>query len=168
MDKCFCHLNGYAVKDATARNEIANIKETYATKEEVNNIDIPEVDLEPYATIEYVDGKTPYTTLYNNDNGTNSNITLSESITNFNYIEIYFADGNGYQAYTRMISRNGRAYLNTQNIFKTEVSEICNSALVELSDTTLSFVANYSATHTGTTIKTGDGTIKIYRVVGIK
>ena len=28
MDKCFCHLNGFAVKDATARKEIAELKET--------------------------------------------------------------------------------------------------------------------------------------------
>lgn len=27
-DKCFCHLNGYAVKDATARQQIAAMQET--------------------------------------------------------------------------------------------------------------------------------------------
>lgn len=26
-DKCFCHLNGYAVKDATARKDISTLKE---------------------------------------------------------------------------------------------------------------------------------------------
>ena len=26
MDKCFCHLNGYAVKDATARKMIENLQ----------------------------------------------------------------------------------------------------------------------------------------------
>ena len=29
MDKCFCHLNGYAVKDATARKEIETLKSEY-------------------------------------------------------------------------------------------------------------------------------------------
>lgn len=28
-EKCFCHLNGYAVKDSTARQEIANLEELY-------------------------------------------------------------------------------------------------------------------------------------------
>ncbi len=29
-DKCFCHLNGYAVKDATARQQIAALTEQIA------------------------------------------------------------------------------------------------------------------------------------------
>lgn len=53
-DKCFCHFNGFAVKDAKARQEIENIKTTYATKEEVTttyatkeelaNIEVPSVE----------------------------------------------------------------------------------------------------------------------------
>ena len=33
-DKCFCHLNGYAVKDATARQAIAEMQETINTLQE--------------------------------------------------------------------------------------------------------------------------------------
>ena len=43
-DKCFCHFNGFAVKDAKARQEIENIKTTYATKEELNSIEVPSVE----------------------------------------------------------------------------------------------------------------------------
>lgn len=191
-DKCFCHLNGYAVKDGTARNEIEAIKETYATKtyvdgvitggldldnyatkeyvdNSIQDIEIPTTDLSAYATIDYVNEKTSGdVTLFNDTNGTNSTITLPESINNFSYIEIYYADGNGYRSSMKTLATQGRTYLSTQNIFKAEVSEICNSALIELNDTTLRFVCNYSATHGGTKLTTGDGTIKIYRVVGVK
>lgn len=39
MDKCFCHLNGYAVKDATARQKIEEIEPVVAsTSEKINSI----------------------------------------------------------------------------------------------------------------------------------
>jgi hypothetical protein len=91
MDKCFCHLNGYAVKDATARQEIESIKANYATKGELENIEIPEVDLEPYATKEEVDFLKPVI-LYANEEGENGEITLTDSAANYTYIEIYFKD----------------------------------------------------------------------------
>lgn len=102
MDKCFCHLNGYAVKDATARGEIADIKETYATKEYVDNA-TPNIDLEPYATKEEL---TDYATkeyvnnlgtvLFNDAAGVSGDITLSDSVANYTYIEVYFNDNGGY------------------------------------------------------------------------
>jgi hypothetical protein len=42
-DKCFCHFNGFRVKDAEARKEIENIKTNYATKEQLNEIEVPEI-----------------------------------------------------------------------------------------------------------------------------
>lgn len=47
-DKCFCHFNGYAVKDAKARSEIETIKEQYANKlyveDAISNIEISSVE----------------------------------------------------------------------------------------------------------------------------
>lgn len=45
-EKCFCHLNGYAVKDSTARKEVEEIKEhlgvlsnvTPITNEDIENL----------------------------------------------------------------------------------------------------------------------------------
>jgi hypothetical protein len=108
MDKCFCHLNGYAVKDATARSEISNIKENYATKEYVTenredlsnyatkeyvneameNIDESKIDLSNYYTKEEIDNSKPVI-LFEHE-GTLGDVVLSDSAANYSYLEIYY------------------------------------------------------------------------------
>ena len=53
--------------------------------------------------------------LYNNTDGTNGTVTLSETSANFSYIDIYFRsnDGTNYVSSTRIYSPNGKyTYLN--------------------------------------------------------
>lgn len=45
-DRCFCHLNGYKVKDADARKEIEQIKNSFKELEDLENLHKKDTELE--------------------------------------------------------------------------------------------------------------------------
>lgn len=62
-----------------------------------------------------VDIKQPVV-LYSSTGGSTSNITLSDSAANYNYIEIYFIGHNNCYCFTKVFSPNGKK-VNLNNIF---------------------------------------------------
>ena len=58
------------------------------------------------------------TTLYNNSNGSNGAITLSDNITNYSYVEIYFRtnDGAGFRGSQKIEVVNGTNAISLQFI----------------------------------------------------
>lgn len=149
MDKCFCHLNGFAVKDATARIEIANIKETYATKE-------------------YVDGKeATYTTLFDNAEGLDNNITLSDNITNYDYVEVYYQHGTCSHM-SKSIAKND-VEIGLDGYIIGDESIFIQQIRVKINDNQLTKVAGKNGTIGNGTLSVSETTsIKVTRVVGIK
>lgn len=186
-DKCFCHFNGFAVKDAKARQEIENIKTTYATKEELNNIDISDIDLTDYATKDYVDNKitevdlTDYATkeyvdnkqgvetiLFNYPGGTLEDITLSDSVNNYEYLEIYYVHGTACH-YVKTLANSELVCLESNYI--NTVDHFCTTQIVQLSisDKTISCVHKAVVDHrTNNHVYLDTVSIKVTRIVGIK
>ena len=49
--------------------------------------------------------------LYNNPSGSNSTIELSDSVTNYSFIEIYYHSNDDYEGYKKLIAQNGNTVL---------------------------------------------------------
>ena len=50
-------------------------------------------------------------TLYNNDTGTNGDVSLNDSVANYSYIEIFFKDNNDmYGGYSKLYNINGKTF----------------------------------------------------------
>lgn len=51
------------------------------------------------------------TVLYNNPSGSNSTISLSDSVTNYSFIEIYYKSNDDYVSSKKLIAQNGNTVL---------------------------------------------------------
>ena len=184
-DKCFCHFNGYAVKDATARREIETIKEEYATKTYVDGI-TPTVDLTEYATKEYVEEtitnieipESDYikpVVLYNNIEGSNEDIILNDSAANYEYIEIYYKDNvNSDHGCEKFYNINGKecvldlvkTWFGSDSQMHCEIRSTC----INVNNTSITPVEQGFLAINNTTISSHSDVNRIYitRVVGYK
>lgn len=112
--------------------------------------------------------------LYENASGSNGTITLSASIANYRYLEIYFTDNNGKSGgYTKVWSPNGKTIC--LNIVETSsaTSVIFRQTMYTLSSTTMTpktDVAGYLQFNPSTKViansPVGTNYIKIVRVIG--
>ena len=112
--------------------------------------------------------------LYENTSGSNGTITLSASIANYRYLEIYFTDNNGKSGgYTKVWSPNGKTIC--LNIVETSsaTSVIFRQTMYTLSSTTMTpktDVAGYLQFNPSTKAiansPVGTNYIKIVRVIG--
>ena len=112
--------------------------------------------------------------LYENASGSNGTITLSASIANYRYIEIYFTDNNGKSGgYTKVWSPNGKTIC--LNIVETSsaTSVLFRQTMYTLSSTTMTpktDVAGYLQFNPSSKVisnsPVGTNYIKIVRVIG--
>lgn len=105
--------------------------------------------------------------LYENENGTQNDITLSQSVADFNCIEIIFKRDSGYFS-GRYRNANGKTVVATSSFFDTNSFYMYSSQLainedkIEYKKHGLCYVSN-NATSAG-----NDDNVKIVQVLGYK
>lgn len=84
--------------------------------------------------------------LYDNSSGTTGTVTLSESVANFSYLELFFKDSSyGYYNNIRIYSPNGKnVVLSTSHVFSQSGTIMVSTRRIKFSETT---VSNYSGTN---------------------
>ncbi len=115
--------------------------------------------------------------LYENESGSTESITLSKSLSNYRYIEIYFTDNNGKSGgYTKVWKPNGKIVC--LNISETssdskalyalyrQTNYMLSSANMTPDDTTAGYVQFNLTSKTISSASTGRNFIKIVRVIG--
>ena len=109
------------------------------------------------------------TVLYNNSSGSNGQITLSDSVANYDYIEIFYGSINrgGMNSVKVYNPNNTRADFFIGSFF--EDTAYINNKRVAIANNAITNVTygNGAFTTTGTTVGT-QNSIYIYRVVGYK
>lgn len=106
--------------------------------------------------------------LYNNSSGTTGTVTLSQSVANFTYIEVYYKDDWNYSGMTKVYSANGKTALLTATRIASNNSAFIKSRNVKLNGTqiTTEYNGNWSSWDNSTSdTKTY---ISIYKVNGYK
>lgn len=106
--------------------------------------------------------------LYNNSSGTTGTVTLSQSVANFTYIEVYYKDDWNYSGMTKVYSANGKTALLTATRIASNNSAFIKSRNVKLNGTqiTTEYNGNWSSWDNSTSdAKTY---ISIYKVNGYK
>lgn len=106
--------------------------------------------------------------LYNNSSGTTGTVTLSQSVANFTYIEVYYKDEWNYCGMTKVYSANGKTALLTATRIASNNSAFIKSRNVKLNGTkiTTEYNGNWSSWDNSTSdTKTY---ISIYKVNGYK
>lgn len=112
--------------------------------------------------------------LYNDTNGgTNGNVTLSDSASNYDYMEIYFRsnDGVDHTASQKIYSPDGKkTYLIFWYLFDTtsDHSNYVKTKKISINGTTISVLNHTEVFIGGSTSSNGNNMIWITRVVGIK
>ena len=107
------------------------------------------------------------TTLYNNSSGSNGTITLSDNVSNYEYIEIYYRNGDGYIDYKKIYSPNGKICGLNLSYYNTGIGHYQNwSGTVNISDTTITHTKDYYTSNS--TTATAINYIYITRVLGYK
>lgn len=110
-------------------------------------------------------------TLFDNINGTQSTITLSDSSANYYFLEIYFKNNDNAYCMSAVYEPNGKtACINTMNVEPPYV--YFKSAYVAISGSTITFTAskngNAYASNGSTVTLSSNNQISIVRVVGYK
>ena len=134
---------------------------------QVVNDNADELD-ENTANIEGLQG----TILFENENGVNTNITLSETVANFDYIEIFYARKGSLTIFSSVkvenpngkyaqLSFNHSASDNTMQIYGSRL--LINEAIITRDQDTMFQVQNNTIVLMST-----EKTINIYKVVGYK
>lgn len=109
------------------------------------------------------------TTLYNNTSGTNatSAVTLSQNVSNFEYIEIFH--GKGRPEFSTRIVRSGSEYATLINFTNLGSTPQILVSKLKISGTTMQRDSGYYLNFSASGVSTGSNTeMKIYRVVGWK
>lgn len=109
------------------------------------------------------------TVLYNNSNGSSDTITLSDSVENYSYIEIYYSkDQTIFSA--RILDPNGKALTLYQSFYYDSgiLQELWKR--LNISGNTITSVKGLArnSTTSGNGVPFEENSIKIYRVLGYK
>lgn len=120
---------------------------------------------------EWMHADNTETVLYENTSGSATTVTLSQSVTEFRYIDIYYTDNNGRGCgYTRIMNPNGKlAHLGLQEAAATTV--FLRQTVYTISDKTLTPNVEAASivritTTNGAVPTMGTNYIRIVRVVG--
>ena len=109
-----------------------------------------------------------YTVLFDGDS--NSNITLSDSVANYKYVDIMFRQANNYKS-GRVWAPNGKYVMLDMSDYESSQVEIFN-ALIGLSETTITRLrnANFKIKNSSTWSPYGYSTQLLYitKVIGYK
>ena len=123
--------------------------------------------------INEVNSKSIGYVLYSNDNGTSGTVTLSESVENFKYIDIFFKSNGGYFSTQTVYDPNGKsvnifsscAYSPTNTVMTfTGVITLADTSVTWNNDNDSFFATNTSNVHT----MTFERNLSIYKIVGYK
>ena len=109
------------------------------------------------------------TVLYNNSDGDNGDITLSDSVANYKYIEIYYMDNNGRDGgYAKLYNINGKNF--DINLIEAGSSNTFIRRTGYTANGTSLIVGQKGFVNMGTSNSTTTGTNYLYitRVVGLK
>ena len=143
-------------------NEIKSVVNNNASETSTNTNDITNLK------------KLVPTTLYNNSSGSNGSITLSDSVSNYEYIEILFREeetGTSVYKSLKLHNPNGKNVILDMVDFH-DSKLIFNTKVVAISDTTITNVRykRYTITDSATWSPFGsnDNTIYINTVLGYK
>jgi hypothetical protein len=116
--------------------------------------------------------------LYDNSSGTTGTVTLSDSAANYDYLEIFCAkldgDRSGY-TFVKVYSPDGKSVVfNQMNYPQSSLAQFVFS-IISISGTSITWIKNsaylsYSLSSSGSLVdaNTGEGTSRIYKVVGYK
>lgn len=140
--------------------------ETPISAENLNKI---QTDLQKLIEDLENDINTNAVTLYENEQGTKTDITLSESAENFEYIEIFFTSDDIYNS-VKIPKPNGKR-VNINNSFTLNNIQYLYLAVWSISNTKLSFVSaknNFIDTNNDIGTYGSDSYIKIVKVVGYR
>lgn len=112
--------------------------------------------------------------LYYNRSGTTGNVTLSESAANFDFIDIFFSNNDGYRDCVRVFAPNGNSAVLSNAVYKNEyTTTYVRNKVVTISGTSISVVSNRNGeaqVRQNNSCYAADSTsvIKIYAVWGWK
>lgn len=115
------------------------------------------------------------TSLYDDTTGTTGTITLSETVANFNYIEIYFlrttGSGTNYYGFQKVYQPNGKKVTLSMNRYVSDTTLQVSGKIIDISGTSIT-PAGYLEINilSNNTINGADSTdkFKIVKVVGYK
>ena len=112
--------------------------------------------------------------LYNNSEGSNGTITLSDDINNYNYIEIYYKSNDNYYGYKKVIAQNCEVDLvsfqpnmsNTTDYYmKMRCITINNNSISTKVDNNIGYYKEINHTISGQTTF-GNNSMYITKVIG--
>ena len=112
--------------------------------------------------------------LYYNRSGTTGNVTLSESAANFDFIDIFFSNNDGYRDCVRVFAPNGNSAVLSNAVYKNEyTTTYVRNKVVTISGTSISVVSNRSGEgqvrqNNSCYAEGSTSIIKIYAVLGWK
>ena len=137
-------------------NEIKEVVNNNASETSTNTNDITSLK------------KLVPTTLYNNSSGSNGAITLSESVVNYSYLEIYFYinDGSSYRGSQKLLASSGAILTSLQYIHCDTAGHYWIKAKEILINGTS--IANNGYIETGTNGTSAGNYIYITKVLGYK
>lgn len=106
--------------------------------------------------------------LYNNSSGTTGTVTLSQSVANFTYIEVYYKDDWNYCGMTKVYSANGKTALLVSNRISSSDGAFIKSRNVKLSGTQIITEYNGNWASWNNSVSDTKTYISIYKVNGYK
>ena len=106
--------------------------------------------------------------LYNNSSGTTGTVTLSQSVANFTYIEVYYKDEWNYCGMTKVYSANGKTALLVSNRISNSDGAFIKSRNVKLSGTQIITEYNGNWASWNNSVSDTKTYISIYKVNGYK
>lgn len=119
------------------------------------------------------------TTLYSDNTGTTGTVTLSESVANYRYVEIYFKSSNDLRnGSIKLETSQHRAVLQLFFLNDTTTQQITQQILkdIEINGTSITvvrpriifFTSNLEDYSNATVTQSKENTIYIYKVIGYK
>ena len=108
----------------------------------------------------------PYT-LYDNSSGSTGNITLSDNVGNYKYIEIYYTDETNAILFQKTYNNSAILFISR---FSSDGANFQNSRTIELSQNTITTTryGRVVITSSGSVSVSSTNNIKIVRVIGYK
>ena len=108
--------------------------------------------------------------LYDNDEGSSSTITLSDNVSNYNFIEIYYFKDSNQIVSSKIYKPNGKAAtLGSVTFYDNKL--FLRAAIVDISETTITWRAKdigWGTVSTGGNTISKEQVFKICQVIGYK
>lgn len=108
--------------------------------------------------------------LYDNSDGTAGNVLLSDSSANYNYIEIFYAKGEGSYNNCKIFSPNGKMITLScaSNYNSTSLQELWKHITISGNTITSDYGLARNSSTSGIGNPVQENSVKIYKVIGYK